>query len=176
MKRGKAAYGQAVLLAVTTLVILVNSMLGECRAQTMPLVPIVQARYFKKVFTYNKSLPKDGVKILVAFSDAPSDLKDEIIEAFTAVGMQAVLVKTSQLATVKFDGHVVFALGAADVQAVREYCKAKSLLSTTAFPSFVKNGDISISIESVNDQARVVVNPERLKTERQDAPDLMRLR
>lgn len=163
------------LFACAAVFFVAEGVLVECYAQTMPILPIVQARFFKKVFSYNKSLPKEGVKVLVAFSDASADTKDDIVEAFNAVGLQAVPVKAAQLATARLDGQVVFASSSNEVQAVREYCKAKSLLSVTGFPSFVKNGDISISIDAVNDKAKIVVNTERLKTERQDAADLVRL-
>lgn len=149
------------------------SLPAEIWAQDMPVPVLVQARFFKKVFAYNKTLPKDQIKIAIVYTDASAEAKGDLVEAFGSVGMNVTAVKSvAQAAGV----NVVYAAPGVDVKAVRDFCRTNGILSITGVPKWVKDGDISIAIDAVNDQPKVVVNADRLKTERQDAPDLLRFR
>jgi hypothetical protein len=147
-----------------------------CTAQDMPIPVPVQVRFFKKVFVYNKSIPKDGIKIVIVYGDASNDIKDDIVEAFETMGMKASAVKSPQLATAGIGAHVIYLAPGGDVRTVREFCKANGILSISGLPNHARNGDVSISLDAVNDSPKVIVNPDRLKIEKQDAADLMRLR
>ncbi len=148
----------------------------ESNAQDMPVPPLIQSRYFKKVFAYNKSLPKDGIKIVVVYTDASANMKDDMVEAFSAVGMNASAVKVGQLAAGGVGANVIYVLPGVDIKPVKEFCRTNSIMSATGFPKWVKDGDISVGIDAVNDVPKVIINTDRLKTEKQDAADLMRLR
>lgn len=146
-------------------------------AQDMPVPIPVQARFFKKVFVYDKSIPKDGVKLLVVVGDAtPADTKDEIVDAFNSIGIKASAAKAAQLASAGVGMNVIYLAPGGDLRAVKEFCKTNGILSISGLPNQARNGDISISMDAVNDAPKVVVNPDRLKLERQDAAELMRLR
>lgn len=146
-------------------------------AQEMPVPITVQARYFKKVFVYDKTIPKEGIKLLVIYGDAtPNDVKDEIVDAFNTIGIKATAAKGSQITTAGAGVHVVYFAPGGDLKAVKEFCKTNGVLSISGLPNLANNGDVSIAINAVNDSPKVVVNPDRLKIEKQDAADLMRLR
>lgn len=146
-------------------------------AQEMPVPVSVQARYFKKVFVYDKTIPKDGIKLLVVYGDAtPNDVKDEIVDAFNAIGIKATAAKGAQIATAGAGANVVYFAPGGDLKAVKEFCKTNGVLSISGLPNLANNGDVSIAINAVNDAPKVVINPDRLKLEKQDAADLMRLR
>jgi sorbitol-specific phosphotransferase system component IIA len=146
-------------------------------AQDMPVPIPVQARFFKKVFGYDKSIPKDGIKIVIVFGDAtPADVKDDIVDAFTSMGMKASAAKGAQLATAGVGANVIYLAPGGDLRAVKEFCKNNGVLSISGLPNQARNGDISIAMDAVNDAPKVVVNPDRLKIEKQDAAELMRLR
>jgi hypothetical protein len=147
-----------------------------CFAQDMPVPVPVQVRFFRKVFAYNKSIPKEGVKVIVVYGDATGETKDEVVEAFESLGMKASAVKGGQLASAGAGAHVVYLAPGGDMRAVKEFCKNNGVLSITGMPNLARNGDISISLDAVNDAPKVIVNPDRLKLEKQDAADLMRLR
>ncbi len=152
-------------------------MASALSAQEMPVPVAVQARYFKKVFVYDKTIPKDGIKLLVVYGDAtPGDVKDEIVDAFNTIGIKATAAKGSQIATAGAGVNVVYFAPGGDLKAVKEFCKSNGILSISGLPNLANNGDVSIAINAVNDAPKVVVNPDRLKTEKQDAADLMRLR
>ncbi len=146
-------------------------------AQDMPVPIPVQARFFKKVFGYDKTIPKDGIKVVIVFGDAtPADVKDDLVDAFNSMGMKASAAKAPQLATVGVGANVIYLAPGGDLRAVKEFCKTNGILSISGIPNQTRNGDISIALDVVNDAPKVVVNPDRLKTERQDAAELMRLR
>jgi hypothetical protein len=147
-----------------------------CTAQDMPIPIPVQARFFRKVFAYNKSIPKEGVKIVIVYGDASNDIKDEIVEAFESMGMKASAVKSPQLATAGVGANVIYLAPGGDLRTVKEFCKNNGILSISGLPNHARNGDVSISLDAVNDAPKVIVNPDRLKLEKQDAADLMRLR
>lgn len=174
MKRSPAF---ALAFALVLAIVFVFASIGlvpEAHAQ-VSVPPNVQARYFKKVFAYNNTLPKTGIKVLVVFAEGSDEIKNDILEALKSVGLEAVPVKTSAL-NGRLDGQVVCAVSAKEVRPVREYCKANGVLSISAEPAAVKSGDISIGIENVDDKAKIIISADRLKTERQDAADLLRLR
>ena len=145
-------------------------------AQDMPIPIPVQARFFRKVFSYNKSIPKDGVKIVIVYGDASNDFKDDIVEAFESMGMKASAVKSAQLATAGVGAHVIYLAPGGDMRTVREFCKNNGILSISGLPNHVRNGDISISLDAINEAVKPIINPDRLKIEKQDAADLLRLR
>ncbi len=147
-----------------------------CHAQDMPVPVSVQARFFRKVFAYNKSLPKEGVKVVVVYGDATGDVKDEVVEAFEALGMKASAAKSGQLASVGVGANVIYLAPGGDLRTVKEFCKNNGILSITGMPNLVRNGDISIAFDAVNEAVKPIVNPDRLKIEKQDAADLFRLR
>ncbi|MCU0427277.1 MAG: hypothetical protein MUF71_16810 [Candidatus Kapabacteria bacterium] len=162
-----------IVLSVCVLLFMASALL----AQEMPVPVAVQARYFKKVFVYDKTIPKDGIKLLVVYGDAtPSDVKDEIIDAFNSIGIKTTAAKGAQIATAGAGVNVVYFAPGGDLKAVKEFCKSNGILSISGLPNLANNGDVSIAINAVNDAPKVVVNPDRLKTEKQDAADLMRLR
>lgn len=147
-----------------------------CYAQDMPVPIGVQARFFRKIFAYNKSIPKEGVKIVVVYGDGTGEIKDEITEAFEALGMKANAVKGGQLASAGVGAHVVYLAPGGDMRTVKEFCKNNGILSITGMPNLVRNGDISIALDAINEAVKPIVNPDRLKIEKQDAAELMRLR
>jgi hypothetical protein len=148
----------------------------DVSAQDMPVPVPVQARFFKKVFTYNKSIPRDGVKLVVVVGDGTAaDIKDEIVDSFSSIGIKTTALKASQLSA-SDPPHVIYVAPGGDVRAVKEFCKTNGVLSISGFPNQARNGDVSISMDAVNDAPKVIVNPDRLKLEKQDAADLMRLR
>jgi hypothetical protein len=144
-------------------------------AQDMPVPIAVQARFFKKVFVYDKTVPRENIAIAIVYSEASADVKDDIIEAFGSIGIKAIGVKGGQLASLSNVNVVYYAPGA-DLRAVKDYCRINGVLSITGLPNLARNGDISIALDVVNEAPKVIVNPDRLKTEKQDAADLMRLR
>jgi hypothetical protein len=146
-------------------------------AQDMPVPALVQARFFNKVFAYNKTLPKGAaqIKIAVIFSDASGEAKDDITEAFTSLGFTVTALKPAQLSGAT-GIHVVYAAPGVDLKPIKSYCSSNGVLSITGIPKWVKDGELSIAIDAVNEQPKVVANADRLKTERQDAPELMRFR
>jgi len=163
------------LLLIVVMGLITVKSVGSLYAQEMPVPILVQARYFKKVFAYNKSLPKDQIKIVIVYADASAEDKDDLVQAFSSAGMNASAVKTGQLAS-QSGVHVVYAAPGVDIKVVREFCRTNGVLSITGVPKWVKDGEISIGLDVVNDQPKVLVNAERLKAERQDAADLLRLR
>jgi hypothetical protein len=154
---------------------LIVAVFSELVAQDMPVPPIVQARFFKKIFAYDKTLPKEQIKLAVVYADASNEVKNEIVDAFTAIGISATAVKTPQLSTLA-GVHVVYVAPGVDLRPVKEYCRANGVLSITGVPKWVRDGDVSITIDAVNDQPKILANADRLKTEKQDAPDLLRFR
>jgi hypothetical protein len=162
-------------LTVVLLVVTAFAVNATVCAQEMPVPPNVQARFFKKVFGYDKTIPKDQIKLVIVFADASTEAKDDLQEAFTALGVSVTAVKSAQLAQVT-GVHIVYVAPGVDVRAVKSYCSNNGVLSITGVVRWVKDGDFSIAIDAVNEQPKVVVNADRLKVERQDAPDLMRLR
>lgn len=157
-------------------IVLMFSTTLQTFAQDMPIPILVQARYFKKLFVYNKSIPKDGAKVVIAYSDEGVGVKDDLVQAFTAIGISASAVRSNQLTSGAAGAHAVYAVSAADIRPVRDFCKNKSVLSITGLPKYVNDGEISISIDAVKEQPKVVINAERLKAEKQDAAELIRLR
>lgn len=158
-----------------TIMLVLAGVVCSVFAQEMPVPILVQARYFKKVFGYNKSIPKDQIKVVIVYADASAEDKDDLVQAFSAMGMSASAVKTGQLAS-QSGVHVVYVAPGVDVRVVKEFCRANGVLSITGVPKWVKDGDISIGLDVVNEQPKVLVSADRLKTERQDAADLLRLR
>jgi hypothetical protein len=144
-------------------------------AQEMPVPIAVQARFFKKVFGYDKTVPRDNISIVIVYGEASADIRNDIVEAFSSIGIKANAVKAGQLSSLS-NVHVVYYAPGADLRAVKEYCRSNGVLSITGLPNLARNGDISIALDAINDAPKVIVNSERLKTERQDAADLMRLR
>ncbi|MCS6808783.1 MAG: hypothetical protein RML40_08930 [Bacteroidota bacterium] len=146
-------------------------------AQDMPVPIPVQVRYFKKVFAYDKTVPRENIKLLVVYGDAtPTDVREELVEAFNSIGIRATAVKSSQLASAGADVNVVYAAPGSDIRIIKEFCRTNGVLSISGLPNLATNGDVSIAINAVNDMPKVIVNPDRLKIEKQDAADLMRLR
>ena len=147
------------------------------QAQDMPVPVPVQARFFRKVFVYDKTIPKEGIKLLVVVGDAtPADLKDEIVDAFNSIGIKASAAKAPQLATVGVGINVIYIAPGGDLRAAKEFCKTNGILSISGFPNQARNGDVSISMDVVNESPKIIINPDRLKLEKQDAAELMRLR
>jgi hypothetical protein len=90
--------------------------------------------------------------------------------------MKTSAVKAPQLATAGVGANVIYLAPGGDMRTVKEFCKNNGILSICGLPNHTRNGDISISLDAVNDAPKVIVNSERLKIEKQDAADLLRLR
>lgn len=164
------------LIGIYTIVLLI-AVANGLSAQDMPVPVPVQARFFKKVFVYDKTIPKDAIKLIVVVGDAtPADVKDEIVDAFNSIGIKASAMKAAQLSSAGVGANVIYLAPGGDLRAVKEFCKNNGVLSISGFPNQARNGDISISMDAVNDAPKIVINPDRLKAEKQDAAELMRLR
>lgn len=147
-----------------------------CSAQDMPVPIPVQARFFKKLFAYNKTIPKEGIKVVIVYGDASNDIKDDIVDAFESMGIKASAIKSGQLTSARAGANAVYLAPGGDLRVVKDFCKNNGVLSISGLPNHVRNGDISIALDAINEAVKPIVNPDRLKLEKQDAADLMRLR
>jgi hypothetical protein len=147
-------------LALTIFAVIGNTSL---MAQgTVP--PDMQASLFKKIFAYDKKLAETAeLKVVVAFSEVSSSLKDDIVKAFQSIGISARAAKVDQLAANLGGVDAVYLF--ADAASAKAICKKNQILSITGASSLVESGNAAIGIGVEDKKPKIVVHLKELKEE-----------
>jgi hypothetical protein len=143
--------------------LLYGFLLLPAQAQDMPVPPELQVAIFKKVFSYDKTIPGGTPKMLVAFSDASAGIKDQVIKAFKDSGIIATSAKVDQLQGSISGINVLYI--APGVSGVKQLCQKNGILSITGMPSLVESGEASVGLSVSENKPKILVNLKALKAE-----------
>jgi hypothetical protein len=132
-------------------------------AEDMPVPPELQAAIFKKVFSYDKTIQGGEPKMLVAFTDASAEIKDQVVKAFKDSGVTVSAVKADQLSGSIGGINVVYIVPG--VSGVKQICQKNGVLSITGMPSLVEAGEVSVGLSVSDNKPKIVVHLKELKAE-----------
>jgi hypothetical protein len=141
-------------------------LLLPCAAGDMPVPPELQVAIFKKVFSYDKTIPNGAPKMLVAFTDTSAAIKDQVVKAFKDSGVIVTAAKADQLSG-SVDGVNVLYI-TPGVAGAKQICQKKGILSITGSPSLVESGEVSIGLSVQDNRPKIVVHMGQLKAEGHD--------
>jgi hypothetical protein len=135
-------------------------------AQEMPVPVNLHIVLLKKVLSLSKTLQGKQIKVVVVFSDASASLKDEALNGFLTIGLQASACKVNQVAKEASDADVIYIAPGAGV--VQKFCEDNGILSVTGMPSLTEKGIATVAIGVEAGKPKVFVNLTRSKTEKQE--------
>jgi hypothetical protein len=135
-------------------------------AEELPVPPELQVAIFKKVFSYDKSIQEGSLKMLVAFSDSSSTVKDEMVKAFKDSGINVSAAKGDQLSGSVSGINVVYVLPG--VSGARQICQKNGILCITGTPSMVESGEASVGLSLLDNKPKILVHLKELKAEGHD--------
>ena len=135
-------------------------------AEDLPVPPDLQVAIFKKVFGYDKSIPDGSLKMLVAFSDSSSTVKDEMVKAFKDSGVNVSAAKGDQLSGSVSGISVMYLLPG--VSGARQVCQKNGILCITGTPSLVESGEASVGLSLLDNKPKILVHLKELKAEGHD--------
>lgn len=120
----------------------------------------------KKVFSLCKTLQGKQIKVVIVFTDASSIIKDEALNGFLAIGIQASACKPNQIAREASDADVIYI--APGAVAAQKFCEEKGILSVTGMPTLVENGQSTVAIGIEAGKPKVFIHLPRAKIEKQE--------
>ncbi|TAE24462.1 MAG: DUF4154 domain-containing protein [Candidatus Kapaibacterium sp.] len=135
-------------------------------AQDIPVPVQLHVVLLKKVFSLSKTLQGKQIKVVIVFSDASSIVKDEALNGFIAIGIQATACKMPQLAREADDADVVYI--APGVSGAQKFCEDHSILTITGMPSLIETGKSTVAIGVEAGKPKVFINLARAKAEKQE--------
>lgn len=135
-------------------------------AQEMPVPVQLHVVLLKKVFSLCKTLQGKQIKVVIVFSDASTIVKDEALNGFIAIGIQASACKMAQLAKEADDADVVYI--APGVTGAQKFCEEHSILTITGMPSLIETGKSTVAIGVESGKPKVFINLARARAEKQE--------
>ncbi len=135
-------------------------------AQEIPVPVNLHVVLLKKVFSLSKTLQGKQIKVVIVFTDASSVVKDEALNGFLAIGIQASACKMPQLAREASDADVIYI--APGALAAQKFCEDKGILSVTGMPSVVESGGATVAIGIEAGKPKVFIHLTRTKSEKQE--------
>lgn len=135
-------------------------------AQDIPVPVQLHVVLLKKVFSLSKTLQGKQIKVVIVFSDASSIVKDEALNGFIAIGIQASACKIAQLAKEADDADVVYI--APGVTGAQKFCEEHSILTITGMPSLIETGKSTVAIGVEAGKPKVYINLARARAEKQE--------
>jgi hypothetical protein len=135
-------------------------------AQEIPVPVQLHVVLLKKVFSLCKTLQGKQIKVVIVFSDASSLIKDEALNGFIAIGIQASACKMPQLAKEAEDADVVYI--APGVTGAQKFCEDRSILTITGMPSLIETGKSTVAIGVESGKPKVFINLARARAEKQE--------
>lgn len=156
-------YFKFILLLVMSLII---TSTVPSTAQEVPVPVNLHVVLLKKVFSLNKNLQGKQVKVVIVFTDASSIIKDEALNGFVAIGIQASACKLQQMAREAGDADVIYIAPGAG--AAQRFCEDRGILSITGMPSLTENGTTSVAIGIEAGKPKVFIHLARVKAEKQE--------
>ena len=140
------------------------TMCGQALGQNTQVPLALQAGLFKKIFRFDPILQgTTPLKVLVVFNGSSTKIKEEVVDAFEAVGISATPVKDSQLLRTSKEDTVAYLMPG--VVSLKRLCEQRGLLSITGTPEMVESGEASIGLEMKRYQPKIIVHLEQLKAE-----------
>jgi len=128
--------------------------------------PELQVALFKKVFSYDKTIPGGAPKMLVAFTDASAAIKDKVVKAFKDSGMTVSAAKADQLSDSVSGVNVLYITPG--VSGANQICQKNGILSITGSPLLVESGEASVGLSVQDNKPKIVVHVRQLKAEGHD--------
>jgi hypothetical protein len=135
-------------------------------AQEIPVPVQLHVVLLKKVFSLSKTLQGKQLKVVIVFSDASTIVKDEALNGFIAIGIQATACKMPQLAKEADDADVIYIAPGAG--AAQKFCEEHGILSITGMPSLTETGKSSVAIGVESGKPKVFINLPRARAEKQE--------
>jgi hypothetical protein len=153
----------------TILLFLIGITTTNSFAQDMAVPANLQAALFKKIFAFDKTIQAKGSTDVVILSADGS--ADEIASAFKSVGINAKVVKGSQV-----PGEVNIVYIMPGVASPKGQCAQKKVLSISGVASYAESGKVSIALDVEGGKPKIVVNIAQLKAEGQElSSDLLKI-
>ena len=141
-------------------------LLLPCFAEDLSVPPDLQVAIFKKVFSYDKSIQEGSLKMLVAFSDSSTAVKDQMVKAFRDSGVIVSAAKGDQLSGSVSGISVLYVLPG--VSGARQVCQKNGILCITGTPSLVESGEASVGLSLLDNKPKILVHLKELKAEGHD--------
>jgi YfiR/HmsC-like len=138
----------------------------SCVAQEIPVPVQLHVVLLKKVFSLSKTLQGKQLKVVIVFSDASTLVKDEALNGFIAIGIQATACKIQQLGKEAEDADVIYIAPGAG--AAQKFCEDHGILSITGMPSLTETGKSSVAIGVESGKPKVFINLPRARAEKQE--------
>jgi hypothetical protein len=154
---------------------------GVCEASDE--VPVdFQATLFKKILLFDRSLSRnESNKIAIPYTENVQGKAEELVAAFTRVGIEASGFKTKSLTNEKLlaalaESTIVYVTNPMSAEA-NSYCYSNKKLTIAGEPGLVQSGHASIAIAKKTDgKPLILVNLKRLKSEGHEfSSDLLNL-
>lgn len=138
-------------------------------AQSMSVPANLQAALFKKIFAFDKTLKSKGnIEVTVLSADGSGD---EIVSAFKGAGVNAKVVKGSQIPS---GTSVVYLMPG--VSSTKQQSAQKGVLSITGVASYVQDGKVAIGIGVEGGKPKILIHMGQLKAEDQEvSADLLQI-
>lgn len=138
-------------------------------AQDMAAPANLQAALFKKIFAFDKTLKSKGsIEVVVLSADGSGD---DIVSAFKGAGVNARLVKGSQVPSGASVVYVMPGVGSTKQQSAQ-----KGALSISGAASLVQEGRVAIGIGVEGGKPKILVHMGQLKAEGQEvSADLLQI-
>lgn len=157
------SYIISLLFVVMTLIFTVAP---PSMAQEIPVQVKLHVVLLKKVLSLSKTLQGKQVKVVIVYTDASSFVKDEALNGFIAIGIQATACKVPQIAQEASDADVIYIAPGAN--AAQKFCEDKGILSITGMPTLTESGKVSVSVGIEAGKPKVFISLPRSKLEKQE--------
>jgi hypothetical protein len=151
---------------LAALALILNGLILFSLAEDMPVPTDLQGAIFKKVFSFDRSIPEGAAKIVVAYTDSSAEQKDHIVKAFKDCGVAASAIKADQVSGSIAGANVLYILPG--VFGARQICQKNRILCITGIPSLVESGEASIGLAIVDNKPKILVHLRELKAEGQE--------
>ncbi len=135
---------------------------ASLRAQANEVPINIQVVLFKKIFMFDKALQgKPQVNVLVIYTDASEESKDEIVAAFQQAGCTTSAVRVEQAGGKMGEASVVYlakGAGSAKVQ-----CAKAGVLSISGVASLIEGGSVAVGVGTESGKPKIFVSVSTLK-------------
>lgn len=141
-----------------------------------PVPTSIQGAIIGKVLPYVRSFHGTDVRLLVVYTDKEKSLVEEAIRSLEGPGVSSTAVEYSVLKERIATANAVYVLPGVDSASVKALCRESRVLSISAVPSLVEEGDFSIGVGVRNGRPQILVNLSELEAEgHQVSSELLKL-
>jgi len=150
------------VVAVVATVVIATSSLG----QGMPVPAERQAQVLKRALAYDKTIEGEPLIVFIVSTEQESDLLNDLVMAFTRVGVTPAVMDVSELEKPGSGISVMYATPMTDPAKLKQFCADNDVLSISGVPAWAEQGNVSMSLGlSQHENVQIIVNLNQLRAE-----------